>query len=148
MSSRYDAQRPIFQFQENIDQAVFLGGFGVGIVQLQNINRAGTHFLQRIGDIAHDIFARPIVRRLVVVARVLHTTAAFGSDSVFAAAFGEKLADVKFAFAVIIGGVDEIDAGIDDGVENGLRLLIAARPAAPDAFAAHFHRAKAQLRDF
>ena len=60
---------------------------------------------------------------------------------------GDVLADELLAAPVVIGGIYEIDAFVEDGIQDRFRLLIRDRTAVPDAGTADLHRSKAQARD-
>jgi len=115
---------------------------------LQDVHVIRPHLHRGISDIPHDVLTIPIVWRFVVVTRELHGAAAFGRHIEFTAPLRQILTDVHLAFAVVIGGINEVNAGIKHRVQNGFGLLITARPPTPDAITANFHRAEAKLRHF
>lgn len=80
--------------------------------------------------------------------RKLHGAAALGRHIEFTAPLRQILTDVHLTFAVVVGGINEVNAGIKHRIQNSFGLLIAARPPAPDAVAPNFHRAEAKLRHF
>jgi hypothetical protein len=91
-------------------------------VDVIDVDPLGLEALQRLLDLANDVPA--------VVARVVHMRAApamhFGREdnAVAQAAAGHPVADDRFGFSVVVdvGGVDEIPAELDIGVEDALRL--------------------------
>src|SRR5207245_8055887 len=74
-----------------------------------------------------------------------HQTAALAREIVLGAPVADVTADALFAHPVVDRRVDVIDAGIQHGVENGLRLLV--RHVAATRCSTQLHRAVAQHRD-
>ena len=137
----------LLQLLECVNNLELFGQFHRRVVQLQQIDLGDLHFEQRIGDIAADMVTIPEVGCFIVVAGVGLRATALGRDRELLAAAGKVTADIEFTLAVVVGGIDEVDAGVEDGVEDGLRLVVIARAAAPNAFTANFHGSIAELRD-
>ena len=58
--------------------------------------------------------------------------AALGGQHELIAAVRQETADVLLAAPVVVRRVDEVDAVVDDRVQDLLRLGVLDRPAAPD----------------
>ena len=95
---------------------------------------------QRVLDRRHD----PAARAAAAVGVLAHRHEELGrQDDVVAAAL-ERLADdlLGLAGGVDVGGVDEVDAGVERGVDDADRVVVVG--VAPGA---EHHRAEAELRD-
>ena len=96
---------------------------------------------QRVLDRADD----PAARTALAVGVVAHRAEELGGqDDVVAPAAGERLADdlLGLALAVDVGGVDEVDPGVQRGVDDPDGLVVVS--VAPRA---EHHRAQAELAD-
>jgi hypothetical protein len=122
-------------------QRFFDVGVRVGAMDLVEVDPVGVQPPQRILDGAHDPTPRvaPLVR--VVTHRVVELG---GEDDVLAAAGGERFADdlLGLALPVDVGGVDEVDAGVERRVDDPYRLAVIG--VAPGA---EHHRAEAKPAD-
>ena len=106
--------------------------------------------LQAAGDLVHDVAARQAdgIRPLPGAAAHLG-----GDDHVFARdlQIAQRLAehDLGLAFRIDVGGVDEVDAGVERALDQRRRAFLLDRAdGAPDAgAAAEGHRAEADFRD-
>src|SRR5579871_4486662 len=75
-----------------------------------------------------------------------HGAAALGGERELAAPSAQVLPDELLAASVVVGGVDEIDPRVQDGIQDRVGLLLGHGPPAPDTRTPNFHRAIAQLR--
>ena len=108
-------------------------------VDLVEVDPVGVQPPQRVLDRADDPAARvaPLVRVLA------HRVVELGrEDDVVAPAAGERLADdlLGLALPVDVGGVDEVDAGVERRVDDADRLVVVG--VAPRA---EHHRAEAEV---
>src|SRR5215204_3326530 len=74
-----------------------------------------------------------------------YRTATLCGQYEFVAAVRQEPANVLLAAAVVVGCVDDVDAVVDDRVQDLLRLGILNSPPAPDSWPTHLHRAITQL---
>jgi hypothetical protein len=83
-----------------------------------------------------------------MIAREDHVASAFCGKEELGAAVRKMTPNVQFAFAVIVRRVDEIDPGIQHGIQDLLCLTVAAGPSVPNTFSPHFHGTVPQHGDF
>ena len=110
----------------------------VRAVHLVEVDPVGAQAPQRALDLADD----PAARDAALVGVVAHRSPELrGQDDVVAAAL-ERLADDLLGLAgrVDVGGVDEVDAGIEGAVDDADRVVVVG--VAPGA---EHHRAEAEL---
>ena len=113
-------------------------GFGVGAVHLVEVDPVGTQAPQRVLDLGDD----PAARTAAVVRVLVHRhTELRGQHDIVATAL-ERLADdlLRLAGGVDVGGVDEVDPGVQRAVDDADRVVVVG--VAPGA---EHHRAEAQL---
>ena len=110
-------------------------------VHLVEVDPVGAQPPQRVLDRADDPAARVALLVGVLAHRVVELG---GEDDVVAAAAGERLADdlLGLALPVDVGGVDEVDPGVERRVDDPDRLVVVR--VAPRA---EHHRAKTELAD-
>ncbi len=114
-------------------------GARVRTVDLVEVDPVGLQAPQRVLDLVDD----PAPRVPAVVWVIAHRHVRLrGQHDVVTPAPGERFADdlLRFAGGVDIGGVDEVDAGVERGVDDPDRLVVIG--LAPGA---EHHRAEAQL---
>ena len=113
----------------------------VDAVDLVEVDPVGAQSPQRVLDRADDPAARVALLVGVLAHRVVELG---GEDDVVAAAAGERLADdlLGLAVPVDVGGVDEVDAGVERRVDDPDRVVVVG--VAPGA---EHHRAEAELAD-
>ena len=116
-------------------------GVRVRAVDLVQVDPVGLQPAQRVLDLADD--PPPGVATLVGVVSHRHVDLA-GEHDAFALTCGERLANdlLGFAGGVDVGGVDEVDPGIERAVDDADALVVIL--GAP---LAEHHRAEAQLAD-
>ena len=116
-------------------------GARVGAVDLVEVDPVGAQPPQRVLDRADDPAARVALPVGVLAHRVVELR---GEDDVVAPAAGERLADdlLGLALPVDVGGVDEVDPGVQRRVDDPDRLVVVG--VAPRA---EHHRAEAELAD-
>ena len=116
-------------------------GARIGAVDLVEVDPVGAQPPQRVLDRAHD----PAARAALLVGVLAHRAVELGGeDDVVAPAAGERLADdlLGLALPVDVGGVDEVDPGVERRVDDPDRLVVIG--VAPRA---EHHRAEAELAD-
>src|SRR5262245_66261633 len=84
----------------------------------------GPHAGQALLYALQDVIAREDVRTGLAAGggRRSHQTAALAREIVLGAPGADVASDALLAHAVVDRGVDIVDAGVEDGVENGFRL--------------------------
>ena len=110
----------------------------VGAVDLVEVDPVGAEAPQRVLDLGDD----PAARTAAVVGVLAHRHAELGGQHDVVAAALECLADdlLGLAGGVDVGGVDEVDPGIQGAVDDADRVVVVG--VAPGA---EHHRAEAQL---
>jgi hypothetical protein len=107
------------------------------VVQIENLDAVGPQALQARVDGAAHVTARGAARVHVAPRRV---DALRRDDEAFALAADELAEDLlRASFVVLIGGVEEVDAGVAAGADHRRRRALVG-------IAAERHRAEAQLR--
>ena len=116
-------------------------GVGLGAVDLVEVDPVGAEPAQAVLDLAHDPAARVAELVRVVAHRAVDLR---GEHDVVAPAAGQRLADdlLGLAARVDVGGVDEVDAGVERAVDDADRLVVVG--VAPGA---EHHRAEAERAD-
>ena len=116
-------------------------GLGARAVDLVEVDPVGLQPAQRVLDLGDD--PPPRVATLVGVIAHRHVDLA-GEHHVFALAAGQRLADNRLGLAggVHVGGVDEVDPGVQRAVDDPDALVVVL--GAP---LAEHHRTEAQLAD-
>src|SRR5437773_3642454 len=107
----------------------------------------GLHANEALLDTGHDVLAREDVRVTLAPRgrRRADDAAALARQVVLGAPARDVPADPLFAEAIVDRGIDVVDAGVEHGVENRLRLLLA--DVARARRSAQLHRAVPQHRD-
>jgi hypothetical protein len=116
-------------------------GAGVVAVDLVQVDPVGVQPPQRVLDLADD----PAPRVALLVGVLAHGAMDLGGeDDVVAPAAGQRLADdlLGLALGVDVGGVDEVDPGVQGPVDDPDALVVVG--VAP---VAEHHRAEAELAD-
>ena len=116
-------------------------GARIEAVDLVEVDPVGAQPAQR----ALDRLGDPAPRRAAAVGVFAHGQADFrGEHDVVAPPAGERLADdlLRLARGVEVGGVDEVDAGVERAVDDPDRVVVIGV-----AERAEHHRAEAQLTD-
>ena len=114
---------------------------GLGAVDLVEVDPVGPQPAQRVLDLLDD----PAARVAELVGVLAHRAVDLGREhDVVAPAAGERLADdlLGLAARIDVGGVDEVDPGIERAVDDPDRLLVVG--VAP---CAEHHRPEAQRAD-
>src|SRR6266567_7629722 len=106
-------------------------------MNLDEVEIVGPQGPQAVLDAGPDVFGALIV---VMLDRP-RNAAALGRKIVLGAAVRDKASDPLLAQAVVDGGVDEVDAGVQDGVEEILGVLVR------NAAGADLHCAEAERRN-
>ena len=109
-------------------------------VDLVQVDPVGAQPPQRVLHLADD----PAPRAALLVRVGAHRAVELGGQDDVVAATGERLADdlLRLALAVHVGGVDEVDPGVERGVDDADRLLVIR--VAPRS---EHHGAEAHLAD-
>jgi hypothetical protein len=109
-------------------------------VHLVAVDVVGLQAAQRVLDLGHD----PTPRDPALVGVVAHRAPELGGQHDVVAAALERLADdlLRLAGRVDVGGVDEVDAGVQRGVDDADGVVVVG--VAPGA---EHHRAQAELAD-
>ena len=112
----------------------------IGPVHLVEVDPVGAEATQRVLDLAHD--PAPAVARHV---RALpHRPVELRRQHDVVATPGQRLADDRLGLAarVHVGGVDEVDPGVEGGVDDRHAVVVVAVAHRPE-----HHRPEAQLAD-
>ena len=111
---------------------------GIGSVHLVEVDPVGAEAAERVLDRLDD----PTARAAAVVGVLAHRHEELGGEHDVVAAALERLADDLFGLAgrVDVGGVDEVDPGVQRAVDDADRVVVVG--VAPGA---EHHRAEAQL---
>ena len=115
-------------------------GAGVGAVHLVEVDPVGAQPAQRVLDRAHD----PAAGVAAAVRVLAHRVVELGGEHDVVAAAREGLADDLLGLpgAVDVGGVDEVDAGVERRVDDPDRLVVVRVAPRPE-----HHGAEAELAD-
>ena len=113
-------------------------GFGVRSVDLVEVDPVGAEPLEGVLDLGDD----PAARAAALVGIVAHRHEELGGEHDVVATALQCLADdlLRLAGGVDVGGIDEVDPGIQRGVDDPDRVVVVG--VAPGA---EHHRAEAQL---
>ena len=120
-------------------------------VELHQVEVVRLHARQALLDAAHDVLGvktwgkRPFARRAAGCRPGPGEAAALRGEEVLGAPVRDVLADALLGDAVVDRRVDEVDAGVEHGVEDALGLLVGDVAAARRA--AQLHRAVAEGGD-
>ena len=139
----------LLHLMQHGDQIALLALLHARIVQLHYVHIVGLHPLQALMQAAEQVLSRPYVGRFVGITLLVdHMTATFRRQIVLRAPAAQVLADELLAPAVIVRGIDEVDSGVQDRVQNRLRLLVGDGATAPDARTTYLHCAIAKRSHF
>src|SRR5262245_31289061 len=99
----------------------------------------GPHAGQALLYALQDVIAREDVRTGLAAGggRRSHQTAALAREIILGAPGADEASDALLAHAVVDRRVDIVDAGVEDGVEDGFRLPVRDVPAAGSAAQLH-----------
>ena len=122
------------------DERLLDVGVGARPVDLVEVDPVRAEPAQRVLDRAHD----PAARAALPVGVVAHRAVELGGQDDVVAAALQRLADdlLGLPAGVDVGGVDEVDAGVERGVDDADRLVVVR--VAPGA---EHHRPEAHLAD-
>ncbi len=115
----------------DFDEVFGLDGIDRGIVQLPEVEVVGLESAETGFEIVAELVGGPDVGDVVLGAGGRDGAAALGGQVIIVATAADVAADELLAEAVVVGGIDEVDAGIKDGVEDDFGLVGFDRPAAP-----------------
>ena len=108
----------------------------------------GLHSPQAGLDVPKEVLSRPHVAGRSSLPVAGDGAPALGRQIEVLAAMAGEPTDEFLARAVVVGRVEEVDADVQHGVEDLLRLPAGQLPAAPSVLAADVHRAVPQRSDF
>jgi hypothetical protein len=114
-------------------------GVGARSVDLVEVDPVGLEAAQRVLDLADD----PSPGAPLLVGFLAHRHVELGGeDDVVAAAASEGFADdlLGLALGVDVSGIDEVDSGVERGVDDANRLVVVRVTPGPE-----HHRPEAQL---
>src|SRR5580692_6490062 len=105
-------------------------GVGVRPVDLVQVDVVGLQAAQRVLDLGHDPAARVAALVRVGAHRAVH----LGREHDVVAASLQRLADdlLRFAGGVPVGGVDEVDPGVEGLVDDAGRVFVVGIAAGPE----------------
>ena len=130
-------------FLEGLGQPPFLDLFHRGVVHLQQIDAVRSQAAQALVDVGAQAVRGPQVPGLQPVSVEVDVAAALGGEEELVAAVAYVSADTLLAGPVVRGGVDEVDAGVEGGVQHGAGLVVVVGRVRQAAFAG----SEAELRD-
>src|SRR5215203_2887 len=132
---------------QGCDQVSALALLDARVVQLHHIDVVGSHPGEALVQTAEQVLLGPNMGSVVgALVAAYYRAAALCGQYELIAAVREEPADVLLAAPVVVGCVDEVDATVDDRLQDLLRLGVLDSPAAPDSWPAHLHRAITQPR--
>ena len=104
-------------------------------MHLQQIDAVGPQPAQALVDVGAQAVGGPQVPRLQPVSVEVDVAAALGGEEELVAAVADVPADPLLAGPVVRGGVDEVDAGVEGGVQHGAGLVVVVGRVGQAAFA-------------
>ena len=110
---------------QRLDEPASLALLDGGAVELHHLQAVAFEALQALLDAAVEVVAGPLVDGAVdVVGLPALRAAALGGDVELAVPVGEGAAYAHLAAEVVAGSIDEVDACVDDVVEQAVGVVL------------------------